>query len=657
MLLRSCDRLADAVSSCWDAAVPRRREKMVGQPFNLRPGYHIACGAGWPDNGASQTFVLKHADFDTALAAAMDHIAQNPQGTVAELTYFFARGWKVKIWTFLKDQKVTYRKSHGLRRMVWHESCSHCPTASSSPRSSEDLEAEVDAADGSRSPSPSPPSPGGIPRDSESAASTSLCNIIPQGSEEMDADWADGVRLLAFEVFMGHMPLNCSGVFVVTCLLGPLAGEDGKEGLETLHNGLTALVSARPLLAGRIRGHQIALCNAGVPLTVIHKASPRPLSIPHDRVLSWCDVSDPNDIMKGRAAPLAIKIHVHPDGAVISVAASHSIMDGSSLFGFLNAWGQACRGEVGNLGKVGHRSCLQRKLREEETLRPRRVERLINGVHADDSGLVATALRKCDATIHQTGSSVALAFCSHLVAPMLDMGKTGQRVQLSLTNADLEAIKVAATPTGPGWVSTQEAVVAHLVLKLWKAFFSKSGGGQKARVGFLVDVRKRLDLDDNLAFGTGFQPISMLLDNMNTLGLKDCAMQVHERTLQEVEAVAKRWCLWHRAFEYRVMADEFMKDVQTAKADMSLTINNNSKRKAPDFGPCAGGVVTEFMTNMGPTLFIGTKTGMDILLEADLLSKFDSQRIEAFRASFAEAACVVDAVASPTAGAPPGGDA
>merc|ERR1712146_803983 len=94
------------------------------------------------------------------------------------------------------------------------------------------------------------------------------------------------------------------------------------------------------------------------------------------------------------------------------------------------------------------------------------------------------------------------------------------------------------------------------------------------------------------------------VEEMSSKTLKDLAASIHEKCKAMTKNAAKRWCLWHRAFEYRVAINDFVCDeAGKRRPDMSITINNNSKRDAPDFGAVAGGVASEFMSNMGPTLF------------------------------------------------------
>jgi hypothetical protein len=336
--------------------------------------------------------------------------------------------------------------------------------------------------------------------------------------------------------------------------------------------------------------------------------------------------------MAGRAPLLTTKIHLYPNGTVLGVAVSHCIMDGSSLFAFLRDWGKACRGEVAGLGNVGHRCNLVKRLRSCEKIHT--VEKVLGEINASENNFFRTVLKKADSGMHKAGSKVGREFCSHILPSLLSIGAT-ERLQLSLTNAQLSKLKTLATPLpetiGDGWVSTQEAVVAHLTLTLWNTLRSDIRTGGIACVSFLVDIRKHLGIEDNFAFGTGFQVCSVHIANMSSLDLKECAQSLHDKCKIMTSNVANTWCLWHRAFEYRLQLDDFVQDVvNTPHSDMKLTINNNSKREAPDFGANAGGVACEFMSNMGPTLFITTADGMDIVLEGGLLSGVAKEKIDEF---------------------------
>merc|ERR1719473_1842228 len=94
--------------------------------------------------------------------------------------------------------------------------------------------------------------------------------------------------------------------------------------------------------------------------------------------------------------------------------------------------------------------------------------------------------------------------CSKIVTACLSRGVPEKRQRLHLNNAQLNEVKKHATPAASteapdGWVSTQEAVVAYLVLGLWRTFFRSINGGT-AKVSFLVDIRRYLELPDTLAF-------------------------------------------------------------------------------------------------------------------------------------------------------------
>merc|ERR1712061_749979 len=121
-------------------------------------------------------------------------------------------------------------------------------------------------------------------------------------------------------------------------------------------------------------------------------------------------------------------------------------------------------------------------------------------------------------------------------------------------------------------------------LSLWKTFRSDVDGGC-ASISMFVDIRRFLGLGADVSFGTGFQVCDLYIDDMSRKNLWQCATEIHEGGRAMPEAAFQRWSLWHRAFEFRISVQEFSSDLRSnRKCDMSLAINNNSKRELPDFG-------------------------------------------------------------------------
>merc|ERR1711976_277285 len=116
----------------------------------------------------------------------------------------------------------------------------------------------------------------------------------------------------------------------------------------------------------------------------------------------------------------------------------------------------------------------------------------------NENNIFGKFVLKTEKGIHKAGSKIGREFCSQLLPPLLGMGRRQDRLQLFLTNAELSRIKCLATPlpgnAGDGWVSTQEAVVAHLTLSLWKSLHCEVRAGGTACVSFLVDIRKYLNI-------------------------------------------------------------------------------------------------------------------------------------------------------------------
>merc|ERR1712137_442099 len=147
-----------------------------------------------------------------------------------------------------------------------------------------------------------------------------------------------------------------------------------------------------------------------------------------------------------------------------------------------------------------------------------------------------------------------------------------------IPNDKLQALKVAATPPpesgGDGWVSTQEAVVAHLLMSLWTTFMADTSLKYDgcARVSSFVDMRRYLGIADNFSFGTGFCVADLCVKDMPTKTLPQCAKEIHEASRSLSEQAKHKWYLWHHAFEDCVRLEQFVRDAASQQgSDMTLT--------------------------------------------------------------------------------------
>lgn len=465
--------------------------------------------------------------------------------------------------------------------------------------------------------------------------------IRAEGAEEFEADCADTIGLLGFEVFMGSLPLANSGTFGIACTLGVL--DDSAMAL--LFVSLQAIVTTCPHFAGRVRHRSIALCNSGVPVTVVKRGDACPVDIPHEDIFGFCDMRAPSRIMAGREPLLTVQVTTYPDGAVLGVAASHCIMDGSSLFGFLHSWGCLCRGEPHGLrpgfegaSRAPLRAMLKRHGRESATTVYREgVSRISSFLNTLDDSL-PSLFQKAESLLHRSAASAALAAAATIVPRML--GAQSDRVRLVIPSSRIEALKVASAPPpefgGDGWVSTQEAVLAHLLRSLWASLMAgahfKHGGC--ARVSMMVDVRRHLGLQSNFHFGTGFQVVDFLIHDMPNKSLPQCAADIHEGCRGMGKQAKEKWHLFHHAFEDCVRLDQFVRDAKSQRgSDLTLTVNNNSKRNTPDFG-AAGGPVSGFMSSMGPTLLLTSRLGLEIILDNDLFAAASDEKKSEFLGIF-----------------------
>merc|ERR1711879_861233 len=127
--------------------------------------------------------------------------------------------------------------------------------------------------------------------------------------------------------------------------------------------------------------------------------------------------------------------------------ASHCLMDGSSLFGFLKSWGCLCREEAHGLrdglqgaSRAPLRALLKNNLRE---VRERGTAVSIIGEFLHRRAETGGALfDKAGCALHRAAAHAALQAAAALVPRMLS-GTTG-RERLVIPNDKLQALKTAA---------------------------------------------------------------------------------------------------------------------------------------------------------------------------------------------------------------------
>lgn len=472
-----------------------------------------------------------------------------------------------------------------------------------------------------------------------SGANTEM--IRSPGQHELEIDAADMIRLLAMEAFMGHLPVAKSGFFGVAFKLD-VAEPSAAVGI--FRDGLQEVFRSRPALAGRVCGRFISLCNHGVPFTWRACTGSMPARIPHNSVADFCDVRSPAQVMAGREPLLTVQIQSYADGLIVGLAASHAVFDGSSLFSFLQSWARACRGEPlppATDSREAFQVVLRRSARRRDSpdIVPTVLNRMENTMDRIHDRL-GDGFRQAEDAYFKTASIASLWAASHLVPAFLSLSQGNMRLRIPVAKDRVEQIKTMATPPpgaeGDGWVSTQEALVAHLLLTLWQTGIGRSGNSGRACLSLLVDVRRFLEIDAGIPCGTGFQMVSTYIDGMDNLDLVSCATAVHNACKGVGPEAAARWSLWHRGFECRVESEAFIRDLRTSQrsSDLSLAINNNSKREACDFGPSAGGLVSEYASTMGPTLIMATRDGLDILLQQDLVADASDATLQEFLQRF-----------------------
>jgi len=230
------------------------------------------------------------------------------------------------------------------------------------------------------------------------------------------------------------------------------------------------------------------------------------------------------------------------------------------------------------------------------------------------------------------------------------------RTRIFFSNNDLEHIKTCATPPsgtpGDGWVSTQEALAAHLLLSLGRVLLSREHAGAVTGVDLWLDVRQKLGLSKNEVFGLGFTTHNCLVENLLEKELWEVAVNIHDEmknfTAQKVlEFQGAMLGVFRQNLGpdcvFEIMQREHVHP-RKGKYDLHLQLNNQSKRVLPDFGD-AGGLSSTVLTNSGPSLVLPAPGGVELfLVDAVFNGATSSKKLECIKAiselpSAAKASC------------------
>mmetsp|Transcript_136233 Transcript_136233/g.353227 ORF Transcript_136233/g.353227 Transcript_136233/m.353227 type:complete len:475 (-) Transcript_136233:340-1764(-) len=455
---------------------------------------------------------------------------------------------------------------------------------------------------------------------------------------------AQAVQLLRYEMMFTKTPLAMASY-------PALAFRLRKASPRLLKASLSAVLAQHPVCAGRLSGTTIALTGDGVPFTVVEsRESSAPDVVQEIDLLRFADFRRPGRVAKGLEPLLTVKLTCFRDGsAILGMGRSHALLDGSSAWAFLADWARSARGEKHVAAR--RTSALLQALPDDDQLNELAREALGRPLAG---GLMASAMK------------VAFPLISPLYDWLFLAGITGDltRPRVRFSDSELARIKAAATPVdGDGWVSTQEALSAYILLTIGKAALPPTSQG-RAVAAFILDARKALGFRSDDIIGSGLVFLRVGFSGLLQMSLQEVAGTLHELSKSNLsqEAVRNRWRLVAGAANIGLEFD-VMRDAYPTKYDICLFLNNQSKRELPDFGQeASGGAAESVLSNAGPTLVLPTRGGVEVLLDPSTLKAARSASarlaaLEALRreipvqgAAIVKASCAPGAVGSAGAG-------
>lgn len=121
---------------------------------------------------------------------------------------------------------------------------------------------------------------------------------------------------------------------------------------DLLQTSLAKALAAHPIFAGRLSFNlfdytgKVQVLHQGVPFTVVRiPEASAPVTLEEGALFSYADLRNPRSILKGKEPLMTIKLSIYKDGsAVLGIARSHAIADGSYIWSFLAAWACVSRG-------------------------------------------------------------------------------------------------------------------------------------------------------------------------------------------------------------------------------------------------------------------------------------------------------------------------
>eukprot|EP00434_Breviolum_minutum_P030004 symbB.v1.2.026532.t1/scaffold2659.1/size73661/2 len=426
------------------------------------------------------------------------------------------------------------------------------------------------------------------------------------------------------EQMFGLMPL-CFATYPAIALRLPHFDE------KRLKQSLSKALELVPCAAGRFKGDAeiIEINGQGVPFTVVESSeASAPQRIEEIKLLSFATLYRPWGVRQGYSPPVAIKLTTYKDGSgVLAFSRSHMLFDGGSAWTFLGIWASLAKGD--SVPKVvWQKEQMMKQVPGESEFRELAMK--IFGVNPKPSMLTGLLKR---IVIPLVGAIMDTFF--------LHVGWSLTRHHLFFSDDDLALLKEEATPKQvsadmDNWVTTQEALCAHMLLALVRHTVPKSCSGN-VQIVFLLDARKALGLPSDQIMGNGLTFCRILIPTQKVFGmdLPGLASYLHEalaRNEGSLESQRELWKTVSGACELG-LSNEIMQAVHRGKnMDLRFAVNNSSKRPLPDFG---SGRCESTITNAGPTIFLPAKGGIDVHFDPSVFSSTGcskAQRLEALQA-------------------------
>jgi len=439
--------------------------------------------------------------------------------------------------------------------------------------------------------------------------------VLPEGCQTLSSDDAERFELLKAEVMYAGLAMQC---VAFQMLLFKLPHTNPS----VLRTSLAKALVRHPSFAGRIISDRsvsfsgcVVLTNAGVPFTVVRShENAAPSSLEEISMLSFGDFPRPDKVITGAAPVMTVKLTMFKDGsAILAVGITHALADGTYAWAFVADWAAAARGDQ----SLGFPVSMDRKpwkaLLIEDDDEIQRVAKEITGTQITKRLFSYSILMGLMRTMD-------LIFFAGL-------SNTWARKRLTFSRSQVDHIKKAATPPkgtpGGGWVTTQEAVTAHILLSLGRAILPAEATDAVTGVTLVLDGRSRLGMPADAAFGLGATTCNILVERLLEKSLWEVALCIHDELQAFTPEKVKRNLGAFFSLTETGLGPEFClthmqqsgKHNLKGKYDLHFMLNNDSKRVLPDFGGAGGAAMVLY--NTGPSLLLPAPGGVELFLAKD----------------------------------------